>query len=817
MKITEEAFTPRKKKREFGFAVSPAIVCLVVMFAFALIFWWARVQNTEAEEKILVGSNTDMYMYHLPVRAYGFGTLKDGELPLWNPYTNCGMPFLSTYQAALFYPLNFPHLFFRPETAISLIYLLHIFLAGAFMYLWLRELDAAPAAATFAGTAYMLCSFVSYVLAWPHIILCHTWIPIVFFFLHRTFLRAGQTDMILLAAALGCQFLAGYMQGFVYTLYGAFAYLFFLALVRLVRKKGEPSSLGRPFLYSLAGMTVIPAVLTAFQWLPTYHLSRLSVRSAEGLSREAILVGGSLFPSTFFTALVNPDSFKWFQYTLYPGILTLVLAVFALLEPKRRRFILFFLGMAAIFTVISFGSHTPIFDLYRLLPTGSWFRLPNRLLILTAFSIITMAGLGCDHLLADVLAKPAPHSRGLSRYGLFLGLCGLFILLLPKVGALYVFILFIACILAARGNSGTLVGSVAIVLVALDLTLHVFNPVTYPWITPRVFPDLDREVEFLRDNTKEGRAHIFRAKHDWKNYLLNANVGMVERIRETSGYESLSLQRFAEFCAYMDTGGPPSASNPFTGTVRWTSDSAHPRLLNLLGARYIVNDAGRDLYPERIPENKMPKGFDLKEAFSGKLTIYENDKAIPRALFVKNVEVVKDKSGALARLADPKFDYRTTIVLEEEPEVQSPASAATQEKTALTEIIVKTPAEGKIDLTVSTAEPGFIFLNDVWMPGWRAVVDGKETKVYRADYLFMAVPVDTGKHSISFLYVSQGFRAGAWISCASLVLLSFLLAFDYARRRAKKMAPWETAPKKPERRLKQRNPDTVRPRPKSSD
>lgn len=762
------------------------------ILAFALFFWWARVEHTEAENGILAASNADMYMYHLPVRDYGFSQLRVGKIPLWNPYTNSGMPFLATYQAGLFYPLNFPHWFLRADTAISLVYLIHIFLAGLFMYLWLRELGAAEVAAAFGGTAYMLCSFVSYTLAWPHVILCHAWIPLVFLFIHRTLFRARLADAALLGVVVSVQFLAGYMQGFVYTLYGGFAYLIFTTLVGLKGREGMTRPSGRAFMLSLAGLTVIPALLTAFQWMPTFQLSGLSIRSPAGLTAKAALVGGSSHPSVFFAALINPDSFGWAQYTLYPGILTLVMAAFAFFQRQRWRELAFFSLMAAVSVLAAFGPHMPLFGPYLRLTTGNWFPLPELLLILAAFSVATLAGIGCSHLVEDVLSKPSPPPKGVNRYGIFVGICATFILLLPKSAALYVFVLLIGCLLGARGRSAPVVGCLAVLLVGLDLTLYVVNPVTYPWITREVFPDLKVEKEFLRENAGLDRVHVFRRKHDWKNSLLNANFGMVQKIRGTSGYESLSLQRYAEFCAYLDTGGPPSYEFPFTGGLRWASDSAHPRMLNLLGARYIVEDPGRELYPEQAPENKMPEGFDLKRVLSEKLDIYENPDALPRAFYVKDVEVIGEKSKVLERLADPSFDYRKAIILEEEPETP-PAPAESAAEVSAPEVIVKPQSESGTDIVVDVPEPGFIFLDDIFMPGWQARVDGENSRIYRADYLFMAIPVEAGKHSLEVRYKPKGFRTGAWVSLVAAVCLSLSITFDIARRRTKKMAPWEKA------------------------
>ncbi len=108
---------------------------------------------------------------------------------------------------------------------------------------------------------------------------------------------------------------------------------------------------------------------------------------------------------------------------------------------------------------------------------------------------------------------------------------------------------------------------------------------------------------------------------------------------------------------------------------------------------------------------------------------------------------------------------------------------------------MKPQGEDKIDIVVDVPESGFIFLNDILMPGWRAKIDGVDSRIYRANYLFMAVPIEAGKHSIEMQYSPLGFRVGKWTSFLSAVIILLLLAFDSARKRAKKMAPWERQPR----------------------
>jgi uncharacterized membrane protein YfhO len=60
-------------------------------------------------------------------------------------------------------------------------------------------------------------------------------------------------------------------------------------------------------------------------------------------------------------------------------------------------------------------------------------------------------------------------------------------------------------------------------------------------------------------------------------------------------------------------------------------------------------------------------------------------------------------------------------------------------------------------------------LNDTYFPGWKAFVDGQETKIYRADYTFRAIPLNAGTHQVEFIYDPLSFKLGAAISILGVI------------------------------------------------
>ena len=62
-------------------------------------------------------------------------------------------------------------------------------------------------------------------------------------------------------------------------------------------------------------------------------------------------------------------------------------------------------------------------------------------------------------------------------------------------------------------------------------------------------------------------------------------------------------------------------------------------------------------------------------------------------------------------------------------------------------------------------------MSDTFYPGWKAYVDERETKIYRADYAFRAIFVPSGKHTVIFSFNPKSFKIGAIISGVGVLLI----------------------------------------------
>src|SRR5262245_45155554 len=79
--------------------------------------------------------NNDFGLFTYPVAYYTRESIWRGELPLWNPLSNCGLPFLAQWNTTVCYPLSWFYILFPLPWSLNSLCLVLIVLTGASMSL----------------------------------------------------------------------------------------------------------------------------------------------------------------------------------------------------------------------------------------------------------------------------------------------------------------------------------------------------------------------------------------------------------------------------------------------------------------------------------------------------------------------------------------------------------------------------------------------------------------------------------------------------------------------------------------------------------
>jgi uncharacterized membrane protein YfhO len=97
------------------------------------------------------------------------------------------------------------------------------------------------------------------------------------------------------------------------------------------------------------------------------------------------------------------------------------------------------------------------------------------------------------------------------------------------------------------------------------------------------------------------------------------------------------------------------------------------------------------------------------------------------------------------------------------------------------EIVSYSPNEIKIN--VMTSEEAYLVLSEVFYPGWKVYVNGKEEEVLRANYAFRAVHLKPGQKEVCFVFDPLSWKAGLILSSSTVIGLIALGLLSLRRRR----------------------------------
>lgn len=329
----------------------------------------------------------DVFVYFYPLRAYAAEVIRQGRLPLWDPYLFLGSPFLANPQTSVFYPLSVLFYVLDTPTAYNWSVVLHLGLAGAFSYAMVRiSMGLGPWAGMVAGLLFMLSGFMSAQLGHINQLSASVWLPLILLAYERAVARRSPRWASVAGAILAVQLLAGhsqesYMSMVVMAVFGGV-----LAITR-----GAPWRAGAYLVASL----VTGMGLAAIQMLPTLELSRHSIRGGGLQYGEAISF--SLPPSQLLWSLLPGYwTIPFGEFVGYVGVLGLVLGAVAL-ATARLRDLLFPLLLVAGGLFLALGGFNPVYYyLFQLVPGLGLFRVPARWLFVYTLGAALLAALGTE-------------------------------------------------------------------------------------------------------------------------------------------------------------------------------------------------------------------------------------------------------------------------------------------------------------------------------------------------------------------------------------------------------------------------------------
>jgi len=690
-----------------------------------------------------------------------------GELPFWNPYSNCGQPFLAQWGTMTLYPGALIYLLLPLPWSLSLFCFAHVWLGGIGMYLLARRWTTSNFAGAFAGTTYVFNGVLFASFVWPNYLVTLGWMPLVLLLAERAW-REGGRWIVGAALAATLQMLSGAPEVILFTWLIAAA----LWLADAVRVRESFLSLLRRFSF----VVLLTTGLMALQLLPFFELLKWSHRDV-GFATDKWqlpLWGWANFLVPLYNAFEVPSG-QYYQYnqgflsSVYLGGVTIALLLLALFRwPDVRVWILFVLSLVSV--AFAFGDETPVFPTVReAIPFLGIARYPVKFLFVLAFAVPLIAACGVAAMvrsrlrtgvylsafvvLAGMLviawaaregkfvdyASWPENFRGNVAYSWNTTASGKW---LPDAVAnttfrLGFFVAAIALIAAAvRGSKASpLFALAALALIAADVRFHTPNQnPTLParafteryWAADRklalgesrvmITPEAENFLTFV-SSTNALRVWELKRRAEW------SNLNLLDRVPKVNGSSTLQTreQRLVEQTLYSMTNRLPAGLLDFLG-VAWLTRSNAP-------GDWIARDG-----------------------------------ALPLVTAGQEIQFAED-AAALATMTNATWQPKQLAVLPATARDSVLASNAT----AATVSALRVSAHS-VEAEIEAPAPTIAVIAQSWHPAWQATLNGLAVPLLRANVAFQAVPIPAGKHQLRLTYTESRFRLGLAISGATLLL-----------------------------------------------
>lgn len=686
----------------------------------------------------------DVHTQIFPWKKITIDSYKNGQIPFWNPYNFSGNPHLANFQTAAFTPLNILFSIFSFINAWSILILLQPLLAGAFMFLLMKELKLSNGAAIISSTTFMFCGFIVVWMAYGTLSYAILFLPLALFAIEKFINSKRKIFLGIFCVTIPLSIFSGHFQTSIYFLMTCLGYILWSGFVT----KNKYS-----FLY-LLGAFAIGLLVSSLQIIPSVQFYKYSVRS------ELYITGGGI-PLKYLITGIAPDFFgnpvtrnDWFGYyaewASFIGIIPFMLALIGSTVNRKKNF---FVVCALIVLFLAIDSPVQAIIGSLKIPVLSTSN-PSRIIVLYSFALSVLAGFGLDSLkqLKDrfKLFMPVLLTGGILVCVwvllLFLHPMEADKLVIAKRNLIIPSILYaitsIVLLFSIFVNNRKLVLFGIYVLIALSSIDSLRYAQKWMPFDPKdlVYPQVP-VISAIEKNIGYGRM--------FGNF--GGELSGYYRIPSIEGYDPLYIERYGEFLRAADNGTYMPAERSVAKIVR--NGKYTNKALDLLGVNLIFHPIADTNQSWAYPVWKDSNRFGLVYS-DDVFQLFKNKYALGRVYLYYHYTVEPDKKKILQKFYSEEFDIKENILLEEDPGWKQTGN--TQEGAA--NITYYSP--NIIHISVNTAGPAILFLSDNFYPGWHATVQQgnsiKEVKIYRADYTFRAIVVPSGNSVVTFSYNPLG-------------------------------------------------------------
>ena len=690
-----------------------------------------------------------------------------------------------------YFPAHLIYLFTSAHRYYGWRFVLAMFTAGWFMYLFARSLQVKPLTALIVGTGFACAPMtLSFTLAGQYAKMSAiAFFPLMAWGLHRGLETLRWPYFLAAAAAIGLAIYTPHIQIVYYSLWGLGLLFLFQTISAHRRERDSRRTLNRSLL--AIGTIVMGLGIGAEGAFPAWYGSKHTKRG-EGKGEEAgieqFAATWSLHPEEI-ASLVVPEfvhfnstsgSYYWGRNggkwnAEYFGMAMLFFAVIGLARLRSDYRIAAMLSIFVITLLFSLGTHTPLFRLfYYLVPGVSDMRTIGMIAFLFAFAACAVSAFGFDRVLAREV--DAVWKRNMA-----IGVGAASVLLFAVALAtrefldLWVSLLWVDIPASAEGAMRVNIPELQSGALTALAFLAVLAAVTWLWLEGKVSRTVFATVVLavvLVDTWRIDKQFILLLDPDKRAPEVRVSQRLVAYLqKDPTDFRVLQLPSEMEVpLKGLDivTERHDFVLPRYNRLVKsqWLH---HPKILNLLNVKYLVVNA-----PIEAPMFQKIGVLD-------EIHVYGNPAASPWFYLAGEHVVETGEEAILALLSQAEFDPTRTVVLEADPPPPAPGTPASADRF---EVLEHDPKAGEIDIQVWATGTRYLVVSENHHVYWSVYVDGVEQPVLRANWLWKAVQVPPGEHLVEWRHRDPSAAVSRWVTGLCVLLaLGGVVVIIKARRR----------------------------------
>ena len=735
---------------------------------------------------------SDFAAMGLPVAYHSKVAFWAGELPLWNPLSNCGAPFLAQWGTLTLYPFSLVYLLLPLPWSLNVFVLGHLFLAGLGMFCLVRHWTSNAVAGAIAGVAFVFNGATLSCLIWANYMVALGWIPWILYTTRRAW-REGGLWILAAVVCASLQLLSGAPELILMTWMATGLVWVF----DLIERQGSvtPTFGGNSTTLFFAapasrwGMTrrgliivFLASGLCAIQLLPFLDLFAQSHRVGAFRSHEWSLPEWGLAnllvpvfrysPPSLEVPQVEPS--QLFLTSYYLGLGPLFLALVGVIWAQERLARAFGI-LTLVAWSLALGDHGILHPLLgRAFPGLYSMEYPVKFVLLPTFLVPVLCGFGLNRIESWLSVGVFSWRRLVVPLGLLVAsvvgvalwsrysvdVFGSWQWVWPNALFRLLWLAVFAAGLwawAYHGKSAMPVLLLMVGAVVVDAMTH--NKTLVPLMSADAFAPGMWSSNNRLPSPKLGQRRVFLPR---ESDALIAN-------RKVKGIDDRVIGRHLALWSHMNlldqipkvngsSALPIRLEKNIEREIYKNGNTNLAGLLDFLGVEYA--SASND----PIAWSRRSGAMDW--LWLGAAAKFDSD------------------SNLLSHVFSPGFNPRAEVWLP-----SSVASLVPVANAASGRITAQTWRANEIRASVDLLSPGLMTLAQSYSPHWKAWVDGKPVPLLRANGAFQAIFLPAGLSAVRFEYVDEQFQLGAWISSSTLVVL---LMLTWRWRRAVKRALAET-------------------------